>query len=202
MAWPRCPGGARRLAVARLPRKTAPTETPPTTVPARNRAIPAWERAATIRASAARNRPSPAITTRRLLNRDSRTWVRAPTASSRNTTAPWTAWLVWCSTSAEEGGRQRGEQPEQGEGGEPGHAGGDELAPALFGDAEAGEAHGGPQARAHRLGNEEQAHACGRQHRQVHLEHQDGGVRRVLGEEPGDEGAEAEAAHVHGRGHQ
>jgi len=39
------------LAVARLPRKMAPTATPPVTVPARNRAIAAWARAATIRAS-------------------------------------------------------------------------------------------------------------------------------------------------------
>jgi hypothetical protein len=104
--------------------------------------------------------------------------------------------------AADEGGRQRGEQPEQGEGGEPGHPGGHELAPALFGDAEAGEAQGGPSAWAHRFGNEEQAQARGRQHRQVHLEHQDRWMRRVLGEEPGDEGAEAKAAHVRGGGHQ
>ena len=77
---------------------------------------------------------------------------------------------------AEEGGRQRGEQPEQGEGGEPGHAGGDELAPAQLGDAQTGEAQGGPAAWPHRLGDEEQAQARGRQHRQVHLEHQDRGV--------------------------
>ena len=35
---------------------------------------------------------------------------------------------------------------EQGERGEPGRAGGDELAPAPVGDAEAGEAQGGPLA--------------------------------------------------------
>src|ERR1700683_1473416 len=93
MACPRRSAGARRLAVARLPRKMAPTATPPTTVPARNRAIADSARAATIRASPARNRPRPASTPRALLNRDSATWVTVPTASSRNTTAPWTAWL-------------------------------------------------------------------------------------------------------------
>src|ERR1700722_1575263 len=98
MAWPRRSGGARRLAVARLPRKTAPTATPPTTVPNRNRGRDAWPRAATISTRAARNTPRPASTTRRLLNLDSSSWVTVPTASSRNTTAPWTAWLPWCST--------------------------------------------------------------------------------------------------------
>jgi hypothetical protein len=47
-------GRRQALAVARLPRKMAPTATPPTTVPARNRVIAAWARAATIRPSATR----------------------------------------------------------------------------------------------------------------------------------------------------
>src|SRR6266536_5837557 len=66
--------------------------------PGQEQASAACARAATIRASAARNRPRPASTTRRLLNRDSRSWVTVPTAISRNTTAPWTAWLPSCST--------------------------------------------------------------------------------------------------------
>jgi hypothetical protein len=73
----------------------------------------------------------------------------------------------------EEGGGQRAEQPEQGEGGESRSAGGDELAPALLGDAQAGEAHGGPLPRAHCFGDEEQAQAGGREYGQVYLEHQD-----------------------------
>jgi hypothetical protein len=44
--------------------------------------------------------------------------------------------------------------------------------------------------------DQEQAQARRRERAQVHLEHQDRGLRRVLGEEPGDERAEAEATHV------
>jgi hypothetical protein len=103
---------------------------------------------------------------------------------------------------AEEGRRQRGEQPEQGEGGKPTRAGGDELAPALLGDAQPGEAHGRPLTRAHGFWDKEQAQAGHRQQDQVHLEDQNRGMGGVLGEEPGDERAQAEAAHVGGCGDQ
>ena len=59
--------------------------------------------------------------------------------------------------AGEEGRCQRAEQAEQGEGGEGGRAGRDELAPAPLGDAQAGEPQGGPAARAHCFGDEEQA---------------------------------------------
>jgi hypothetical protein len=42
--------------------------------------------------------------------------------------------------AAEEGRRQRGEEPEQGESGEPGRRCGGELAPALFRESEASQA--------------------------------------------------------------
>ena len=85
---PRRPGGARRLAVARLPRKTAPTAAPATTVPARNRATWAWARAATVRPRPARNRPRPASTTRRLLTRKGRARDRGVSAAGKREDAP------------------------------------------------------------------------------------------------------------------
>ena len=78
--------------------KTAPTATPLTTVAARKRGIDAAERAATIKASAARNTVSPASITGRVGSRDPPSWMQAATAKARKTTAPATAWLVSCST--------------------------------------------------------------------------------------------------------
>src|SRR3984885_11010940 len=98
MTWPRVSAGASRLAVARLPMKTAPTATPLTTVAARNRGIDAAEIPATIKASAARNTVSPASITGRVGSRDPPSWMQAATAKARKTTAPATAWLVSCST--------------------------------------------------------------------------------------------------------
>jgi hypothetical protein len=95
--------------------------------------------------------------------------------------------------ASDEAGYQRTEQPEQREGGEDGHGGGDELAPAPLGDAEPGEAQGRPGAGVHRLGDEQQEQGRRRQDRQVHLEDQRGGMWRVLGEQPGDQGAETQA---------
>ncbi len=68
--------------------------------------------------------------------------------------------------------------------------------------AQTGQAQGGPVPWAHRFRDREQEEARSRQYRQVHLEHQDCGVGRVLGEQPGDERAKAEAAHIRGRGDQ
>ena len=96
MAWARRSGGARRLAVARLPRKTAPTATPPTSVPVRNKATFAALSEATIRASPTRNRPRPASTTWRAGSRKAASWVTVPAANIANTTAPATAWLLTC----------------------------------------------------------------------------------------------------------
>jgi hypothetical protein len=98
MTWPRVSAGASRLAVARLPMKTAPTATPLTTVATRNRGIDAAESPATIKASAARNTVSPARITGRVGSRDPPSWMQAATAKARKTTAPATAWLVSCST--------------------------------------------------------------------------------------------------------
>src|SRR5580700_12001091 len=166
--------------MARLPRKTAPTATPPATVPARNRASPAWDRAATIRASAARNMPRPASTTRRLLNRASSTWVAAPIARSRNTTPPCTAWLLWCSTVPRKVGASPANSPSKEKAANPARPAATNSPPP-FGDAQAREAEGWPLAWADRFGNQEQGQARGRQHHQVHLEHQGGRVGGVLG---------------------
>src|ERR1700741_4740368 len=155
----------------------APTATPPAAVPARNRAIPDWASAATIRPSAARSRPRPASTTRRLLTRDSTTWVTVPTANKPNTTAPWTAWLPWCSTPPMKPGTRELNSPSRAKAANPATAGAVNW--------------GRPPARADRLGNEPQAQARGGQGYQVYLEYQGGGVGRVLGEQPGDQRAEA-----------
>jgi hypothetical protein len=90
---PRASGGARRLAVDRLPMKIAPTATPPTTVPIRNRAIEACDSPPTISARATRRMPSPDSTTGRVANRLRRTAATAAEANMANTTAPLTAWL-------------------------------------------------------------------------------------------------------------
>jgi len=78
--------------------KTAPTATPPTMVPVRNRAIDAWDSPATTRARAARNTMSPQMITIRLGKRASTSWVAVAAANRANTTAPPRAWPWECRT--------------------------------------------------------------------------------------------------------
>ena len=102
--------------------------------------MPAWDKAATISASPARNRPRPASMTGRLGNRASRSWVTAPTASSKNTTAPCTAWLFSCSTSPRKVGTSAVNSPSREKAANAAAPAATNSLSALLGDAEAGEA--------------------------------------------------------------
>jgi hypothetical protein len=197
---PRISAGASRLAVDRLPMKTAPTATPPTIVPVRNRASDAWDSRATMMASAAMKTVSPKKITARVGKRASSSWVAAavPKRAKHHRATGRVAVLV--QHVAEEARGQRGERAKQGKRGETRNAGGDELAPPGSRYAQAGESRAQLLPVADGLGNEDQADGCDCQHGQVDLEHQHCRVGAELGEQPGNQRAEAEPAHVCRRG--